>query len=264
MHQESAIADIRELCTELPGERLGPKMAALAQPGLALKPAGPDKPPTGRCRAGAPALLEPAADHDSDLAQPVRRARSRRTGPLSRRASAHPARPVNVFSAVGSVSEECTIICADPACAVDVPVPPPGDALSTVRLHAVPIMTLPAVSGEFATGDPILEAFDYRAEPDFHEDHWESSVERYVQGPLREEWRFYCQDEQGFTLGDSQAFGWPHIDSSIGMRADGYAHLLTLSGDLWDGNGVERVMVPPSAVRIGRFTDVICEMDGLH
>lgn len=262
------MAEIRELCIELLGERLGPQMAALAQPGFTLKPASPERPPTGRCQAGGAALLEPGtpwpqatagtplslfAVLDTDeLAPWLRDQLPTRLG------------LVNVFSAVGSDTDECTIVCADPARAVEVPAPPSAETLSVVRLHAAPVMTLPAVSGEYDTGDPVLETFDYRAEPDFDEDHWESPAERFVQGPLREEWHFYCRDEQGFALGDSQAFGWPHIDSWIGMRADGYAHLLTLSGDLWDDNGFERVMVPPSALRTGTFTNVVREQDGLH
>ncbi|GAA4512637.1 hypothetical protein GCM10023191_078670 [Actinoallomurus oryzae] len=171
---------------------------------------------------------------------------------------------VNIFGTVASASEECKIVCADPERAVEVAVSPPAKALSPVRLHAAPIVTLPAVSGEHDEVDPVLKTFDYRAEPDFDEDHWESPAARFVQSPLREEWHFYCRDEQGFTLGDSQAFGWPHIDSWTGMRADGYAHLLTLGGDLWDDNGFQRVMVPPSALRTGRFTNVVLEQDGLH
>ncbi|MFG1685385.1 hypothetical protein ACGFNP_34850 [Nonomuraea sp. NPDC049269] len=207
MDQQSALAEVRELCIELLGERVGQQMAALAHPGFVLKRAGPDTPPTGR---------------------------------------------------------KCTIICADPAHAVETAAPPQAEILSMVGLHAAPIITLPSVSGEYSTGDPVLEKFDYRAEPGYDEDHWESPTERFVQGPLREEWHYYCRDRQGFVLGDSQVFGWPHIDSWIGMRADGYEHLLTLSGDLWNDNGFERVMVPSSALQTGKFTNAVCEQDGLH
>lgn len=189
MDQESATAEIRELCIELLGERLGPKMAALAQPGFALKSASPDKPPTGRCQAGGAALLEPETPWPQTTAgTPLSLFAVLDTDELAPwLGNQLPTRLglVNVFSAVGSVSEECTIVCADPARAVEVPVPPPAEALSMVRLHAAPIMTLPAVSGEYDTGDPVLKTFDYRAEPDFDEDHWESPVERFVQGPLR-------------------------------------------------------------------------------
>ena len=171
---------------------------------------------------------------------------------------------VNVFRALRRDIDECTIICADPAHAVETPAPPQEEILTMVGLHVAPIITLPSVSGEYGTGDPVLETFDYRAEPGYDEDHWESSTERFVQGPLGEEWHYYCRDRQGFLPGDSQAFGWPHIDSWIGMRADGYEHLLTLSGDLWNDNGFERVMVPPSALQTGKFTNAVCEQDGLH
>ncbi|MFD0903994.1 DUF1963 domain-containing protein [Actinomadura sediminis] len=242
-------------------------MAALARPGFVLRPTGPDEPPTGRCQAGGPALLEPGTPWPQSTAgTPLSLFAVLDTDELAPwLGDQMPTRLglVNVFSAVGSLSEECTIVCADPARAVEVPTPSPAEILREVRLHAAPIMTLP-VSGEYDTGDPVLKTFDYRAEPDFDEDHWESPVERFVQGPLRREWHLYSREEQRFTPGDSQAFGWPYIDSWVGKRTDGYEHLLTLSGDLWDDNGFERVMIPPGALRTGDFTDAVCEQDGLH
>ncbi|MEO3874652.1 DUF1963 domain-containing protein [Nonomuraea sp. B12E4] len=268
MDQQNTLAEIRDLCIELLGERLGRQMAALAQPGFVLKPAGPDMPPTGRSRAGGPALLEPGTLWPQAMdGAPLSLVAVLDTDALAPSLGDRlPARLglVNVFKAVRRGIDECTIICADPAHAVETPPPARGDVLTMVELHAAPIITLPSVSGEYDEGDPVLRTFDYRAEPDYDEDHGESPAERFVQGPLREAWTIYCQDRQGFSPGDSQAFGWPHIDSWAGMRADGYEHLLTLSGDVWDENGFERVMVPRGALETGELTATVCEQDGLR
>ncbi|MFG1685262.1 DUF1963 domain-containing protein [Nonomuraea sp. NPDC049269] len=268
MDQQSTLAEVRELCIQLLGERLGQQMAALAQPGFVLKPSSPDMLPAGRSRAGGPALLEPGTPWPQATdGAPLSLFAVLDTDELAPSLGDRlPARLglVNVFKAVRWGIDECTIICADPAHAVETPTPARGEVLTMVELHAAPIITLPSVSGEYGTGDPVLETFDYRAEPGYDEDHWESPTERFVQGPLREEWHYYCRDRQGFAPGDSQVFGWPHIDSWIGMRADGYHHFLTLSGDLWNDNGFERVMVPPGALQTGKFTNVVCEQDGLH
>lgn len=262
---------IRDLCVEALGGNLGPQMAGLARPGFALRPAAPDAPRTGRCQAGGPAFLEPGTPWPQD----------RRGNPLSlyavldteALASCAPepafAEPlpsglglVNVFAA-GGLSEECTIVLADPARAVEVPVPVNAKALPLVRLHAAPIVTLPSVSGEDL--DPVVETLDFSAElPEFDDSCWISPAAQFVQEPLWSEWPSFCRTEQGFTPGGSQAFGWPHIDGAIGVRADGYTHLLTLSGDVWDDNGFERVMVPADALRSGRSANAVLESDGLH
>ncbi|WP_170026712.1 DUF1963 domain-containing protein [Actinomadura oligospora] len=59
MDRESALAANRALCVESLGDRLGNQLADVTRFGIGLTPASPQRPATGRCRLGGPALLNP-------------------------------------------------------------------------------------------------------------------------------------------------------------------------------------------------------------
>ncbi|GAA2117768.1 DUF1963 domain-containing protein [Actinomadura alba] len=298
MDYESSLAEIRELCLEHLGERLGPQMAALAKRGVVLKPATDEAPPTGRCQARGAALLEPGTPWPENRVgvplSPVAVLDTDEFVPWLGDELPSRLGLVNIFSVEPDpqydgdprytetleryrkwgdrcdTDLDCQIILADPECAVEVPAPPPASTFERRPLHAAPVITLPSVAGEMA--DPVLKTFDYRAEPEFDEDDWLPPRERFIQEPFREVWYDYCRSRQGFRNEEGwfrpdQAFGWPYIDSWLmEEKEEEYTHLLTLSGDvLWPyGDGFGRVMVPASALSTGEFANVAYETDGLH
>lgn len=300
MSYEGELAAIRELCLEHMGERLGQKVAALAKRGFMLKPASDDAPPTGRCQARGPALLEPGTPWPENRAGvPLTVVAVLDTDALAPWLGDElPARLglVNVFhlepdpryaedsrfaETLGRYQKwsrrfdadlDCQIVLADPAHAVEVPAPAPASTFEPRRLHAAPVITLPSVDGEMV--DPVLKTLDYRSEPEFDDDDWQPPAERFVQEPLRGVWRDHCritlglgrEDEEGWFRVD-QAFGWPYIDAWLmDTKNEEYTHILTLSGDvLWPhGDGIHRIMAPVSALQTGDFANVVYETDGLH
>ncbi|MEV5988472.1 DUF1963 domain-containing protein [Streptomyces sp. NPDC052051] len=295
---ESELAAIRELCLECLGERLGPKVAALAQRGFMLKPASDGALPTGRCQVRGPALLEPGTPWPENRAGvPLTVVAVLDTDALAPWLGDElPARPglVNIFhldpdpqydedprfaETLGRYRKwsrrfdtdlDCQIVLADPARAVEVSAPAPARTFERRLLHAAPVITLPSVDGELV--DPVLETLDYRIEPEFDDDDWQPPAERFVQEPFRGVWWDHCRTVlrlgcEGRWFRAAQAFGWPYIDTWLMDKKDEeYTHLLTLPGDILGPreDGVHRVMVPASALRTGDFTDVVYEIDGLH
>lgn len=287
MDYEEALTEIRALCVEHLGEGLGARLATLAKPGFALKPAHDDAPQTGRCRVGGPALLEPGTPWpETSRGFPLSLVAvldADELGPWLGEQLPTRLGLVNVFwiqpdfqyREDGRFAElmkpyerwwgqrdgpgDCRIVLADPSRAVEIPAPPPAHILKEIGLHAAPIITLPSVAEE--SNDPVLKAFHFAAVPDLSED------ERGLPADKRfgEIWDSYCTKRMGYWPGQTQAFGWPFIDQWVGKREEDYAHLLTVSGDLWDDEaGFERIMVSQDDLRTGTFVSVAYEQDGLH
>ncbi|MEU9114592.1 DUF1963 domain-containing protein [Streptomyces sp. NPDC048483] len=297
MDYESALADLRRLAVEHVGEHLGPQLAALARRGFMLKPASDDAPPTGRCRAGGPALLEPGTpwpengtgiplsliavlDTDElapwlgeELPTPLGLVNIFITQPDPQYADdPRFAQKTGKFPALYGYDDDSDrrIVLADPARAVEIPAPAPATVFGRRPLHAAPVLTLPSFDGDLV--DPVLETLDYRADPEFDENDLFPPYERLIRDRFSEAWRDYCRHDLGFRREDGwsvsdQAFGWPYIDSWLmEEREEEYTHLLTLSRDvLWPyGDAFDRVMVPTSALRNGAFARVVYEGDGVH
>jgi hypothetical protein len=265
MDYEGSLAEIRAMCVQYLGEDLGVRLAALAKPGFALKPVRDDAPQTGQCHVGGSALLEPGTRWPETKGRfPLSLVAVLDTDELAPWLGNQLPTRLGLVNVFRFQPDECQILLADPARAIEVEAPQPAQVLDSQPLHAAPIITLPSLLGE--SNDPILKRFDFRALPDFDDDGGERGLrpdERFG-----EAWSDYCWARLGFQPGDAQAFGWPFIDQWVGMREEDHAHLLTLPDRLWDAEdhdgGFERVMTSSDGLRTGRFTSVTCEQDGFH
>ncbi|MEU9114121.1 DUF1963 domain-containing protein [Streptomyces sp. NPDC048483] len=255
----------------------------MTRPGFGLKPAREDRPATGRCRWGGPALLEPGTDWPEREGLPLSLIAVLDTQePAPWLGEELPVRPglLNFFYAKPDTGSEealrrfrdmsfgpgmCRVIPADPVRAGEREAPPLAEVFDPVPLHAHPVVTLPEAGG--CDVDPALNALDLgsRVEESLL---YPLDAGWFVHDHFADVWTRFRADEQTLDRSD-QAFGWtPFVQPTpvhIPDREKNYRHLLTVSTNgLWDwhrGSGSLHFVIPEEALREGDFTQALPDTD---
>ncbi|MFC8722105.1 DUF1963 domain-containing protein [Kitasatospora sp. NPDC057198] len=251
--------ELRRVCAERLGERAGAQFARLARRGFRLEAATEDAPPTGRCRLGGAALLEPGtawpavegvplslhAVLDTDALAPWLGAELPVRPGLLNFFYLDPEIPYEEFRELGrSEAPHFRVLAADPGRAVEVPAPTPARRYPARPVHAVGSVMLPDC-WDVEDGD-----FEYDRDA-----HW-GAQEVVLLG---------MDGHDGNTAGRHCAFGWPDTSYSTSVTrrdADGpLVNLLQLAADGefnwgWGDNGSIYFGIPAAAYAAGDFDRV--------
>ncbi|SEM35904.1 protein of unknown function [Nonomuraea pusilla] len=276
VNQQTELTRIREVCVERLGDHLGPQVAALARPGFGLEPASENRPATGRCRLGGPALMDPGTPwpmYDDDLpltlfavldvdalAPWLGDSLPRRFGLLN--FFCHYAIPHGFEHRYVDHQDPayCRVVPADPARATEVSGPSPvADGFTPVPLHADPCLGLPNVPAD-ASLEQLIEEFGLDPGPDLRS---LGDPEESVLGP---EWFDAWPPGEGYypaAMHDDQAFGW--LLNTDQLSSDGHTHLLRISSNLgeWEFSegGAVLFVIPTEALRDGDLSQAFIEAD---
>ncbi|WP_033214607.1 DUF1963 domain-containing protein [Kitasatospora phosalacinea] len=249
-------ADLPRICAERLGARAGARFAAMARRGFRLEPATDDAPPTGRCRLGGPALLDPEtpwpslggvplsllAVLDTDALRPWLGDELPTRPGLLNFFQLDPDIPYEEYRQLDTTDPEMyRVVPADPDRAVETAAPAPARRYPARPVRAVGSVMLP---DSWDVADDDLEY-----DPDRH---WgaASLVLDAMEG------------FDGNTAGRHCAFGWP--DTSYGTSvtdrdADGpVVHLLQLAADdelgwAWGDAGTLYFTIPAKAFAAGDY-----------
>ncbi|MEU6510126.1 DUF1963 domain-containing protein [Streptomyces sp. NPDC046942] len=248
---------MRRTCADRLGEKAGRQFAAMARRGFRLEPATAGTEPTGRCRLGGPALLEPGTAWPEIDGVPLSAHAVLDTDALAPWLAAElPTRPglLNFFHLDPDVPyeryrlldssgpEACRVIPAAATRAVERAAPEPARSYPVRPLRATEVTMLPDCWD--------IEDADVDFDPD---EHWgAASLILTAMG-----------DIDGNTAGRHRAFGWP--DTSYGSRvtrrdSDSPAvHLLQLAQDAelgwgWGDAGTLYFSIPAKAFVAGDFS----------
>ncbi|MFJ4844634.1 MULTISPECIES: DUF1963 domain-containing protein [unclassified Streptomyces] len=256
-------ADVSRECSDRLGERAGRQFAAMARRGFRLIRPTDTAEPTGRCRLGGPALLDPGTPWPEHDGMPLSLHAVLDTDALAPWLGDElPVRPglLNFFHLDPDVPYDvlrtldvsgpgaARVLPADPARAVGTVTPEPARRYPAVPLHAAEVTMLP-------------DCWDVEDEDiEFDRDrHW--GAPSFVLSEMG--------DLDGNTAGAHFAFGWP--DTSYTMKvtsrdADGPAvHLLQLAeeADLgwgWGDAGTLYYTIPVGALRAGDFGKAVARV----
>ncbi|RCV48074.1 DUF1963 domain-containing protein [Marinitenerispora sediminis] len=254
--------DLHRVCAERLGETAGRRFAALARRGFRLEPAGAGSEPTGRCRTGGPALLEPGtpwpeldgfplslhAVLDTDALAPWLGDELPCRPGLLNFFYLDPALPYERFRHLDGFSPEaCRVVPADPDRAVVRPAPSTARSYPPELVHAAAVAMLP-------------DSWDVEDDDLPYDDgeHWGATsfvLDRFG-------------DLDGNSSGNHQAFGWPGLSHASGVSAAEYrgerrVHLLQLAEDgnwSWGDAGTLYFLISEEALAKGDFSQVVAEM----
>jgi len=248
--------ELRRVCAERLGERPGVQFAELARRGFRLEAAAEGAPPTGRCRLGGAALLEPGTAWPAVEGVPLSLHAVLDTDALAPWLGAElPVRPglLNFFYLDPEIPYEeyrelersdtphFRVLAADPGRAVEVPAPAPARRYPARPVHAVGSVMLPDC------WDVENDDFEYDRDR-----RWGAT--EVVLDAL--------DDYDGNTAGRHCAFGWPDTSYSTAVTrrdADGpLVNLLQLAADeelgwAWGDDGSIYFGIPAAALAAGDF-----------
>ncbi|MFF0445533.1 DUF1963 domain-containing protein [Streptomyces sp. NPDC004609] len=285
MNHEEARSHIGAWCAEHLGEHLGAQVAALARTGFVLQRVRPDRPATGGCRLGGPALLEPGApwpDYEGipltllavvDLTELAPWLGDELPPPLrSGLLNFFYLQPdpghrelYDRYSALFALDfydpRLCRVVPADPLRAVEAETPPGALVFDRTPLHAAPVVTLPSMNN----GDEVYDNLDYGDASEALDPFGPALYVMYSLDEDEEIRLLYAKEglERGPVCTD-QFFGWPWwIDHT--PKNTRHKHLLTLGGKelwSWGDGGYLHFLIEPEALRNGDFSQVVAEPDG--
>lgn len=273
---------IERLCTSHLGTDMGPRAAALFRNGFELYPTGEGEKPSGWCRFGGPALLEPgtpwpASEHgtltllavlDTDI-----------LAPWLDVALPPGANLLNVFylGENDSVEEEVgtqwgsqfetprdwRVMPADPAKAVEVPAPSGTGMLPLRPVRAEPIVTVPDLhDSDFALGMERIDPEVREALVGIQEPLLELLPDDGNDGGFRHMHEHAPDLDAEWRINGHRAFGWPWQMQGEPIPDDSRLHLLQLDTDdmwTWGDVGMISLDIPAEALRAGDFSQAHCE-----
>ncbi|TQN31888.1 uncharacterized protein YwqG [Haloactinospora alba] len=281
---------IERLCTSHLGTDMGPRVAALFRNGFELYPTGEGEKPSGRCRFGGPALLEPgtpwpASEHGTLTLLAVLDTDA--LAPWLDVALPPGANLLNVFyggyndmiedgtnhsrHAVFGAPRDWRVVPADPAKAVEAPAPSGVGTLPLRPVRAEPIVTVPDLNDtDFALGKERLDPEVREALAGIQEPLLELLPDDGNDGGFRHMHEHAPDLDAERRINGHRAFGWPWQMQGEPIADDSRLHLLQLDSDHllqldtddmweWGDGGMISLDIPAEALRAGDFSQVYCE-----
>ncbi|MDA2803075.1 DUF1963 domain-containing protein [Nocardiopsis suaedae] len=289
MDMTEAAAVLRQQCVDDFGEAIGGSLAAMATPGFELTDAAPDRPRTGSCRFGGPALLEPGTVWPEHEGVPLSLFAVLDTGALAHWPGEHHGpgpRLLNIFyfetpddsfrparwspweswadPRVEDAKASCAVIAARPERAEEAQTPEMATVFPSTPQHAAPMLMTPD-EWDDALGHLDLHAIpEFAAASEFERDYPEFFLSRHFRrGPGR----LVRPDGSGEDHGPSSAiaFGWPRTMSGAYTKGGRDRPLLQLStNDLWSWSegGSVHIVLPGEDLAAGDYTEAAAYVDG--
>lgn len=260
MDVHEMLAKVERHCVEVLGEHGGRNMAKLARRGHLISPTSDGGPPTGRCRLGGTALLEPGtpwpevggvplsllAVLDVDALAPWLGEELHASPGLLNFFHVQPYVDGEQYDGVDPFDDPRAwrVIAAAPERAVEKPAPEPAFVFDQRSAGAEPVITLPgheeSVVGSLDLGPgnehrfAVVEAYDIHTT-------WPPGTDGHASG--------------------HRAFGWPWPQQGA-LTEEGDVLLLQLCSDeefQWGDGGMLYYLIPAEALRAGDFSQVRVE-----